>query len=487
MKPEYILFLLVFYFGMLYLTSWITSRRSNNSSFYLGGRKSPWYIVAVGMLGASLSGVTFISVPGWVLTSNFSYLQLVIGYIFGYLVIAYVLLPIYYKLNLTSIYTYLEHRFGLAAYKTGAVLFIISRTIGASFRLFIVGTVLQVAVFDHIGVPFYVTVFITIALIWLYTAKGGISTIIWTDFIQTILLLLAVVLTIVQISVQLDFSFGEMVTQIYNSPLSDTFNFSDWRSETYFFKYFFSGMFITIVMTGLDQDMMQKNLSCRNLKDAQKNVISYGVAFVPINLLFMGLGVLLVMFANANAIPIPEATDQLYPIIATGGYLHPIVTFAFIIGLIAAAYSSADSALTALTTSFTVDILGYNHDKLDAPDSVKVRRWVHLGVSIVMAIVIIVFSAISDQSVISAIFRVAGYTYGPLLGMFAFGLVTKYQVRPIAIPIIGILSPILCYILQMYAESAFDGYKVGYELLMINGAITFIGLYFSRIGKNFSK
>ena len=487
MKPEHILILLGFYFGILYFTSWITSRRASNSTFYLGSRKSPWYIVAVGMIGASLSGVTFISVPGWVLSSNFSYLQMVIGYVFGYFVIAYVLLPIYYNLNLTSIYSYLEHRFGLSAYKTGAVLFLISRTIGASFRLFIVGTVLQVAVFDYFGVPFYITVFITIALIWLYTSKGGIGTIIWTDFIQTILLLLAVIFTVVEISSKLDFSFTELVTKIYESPLSNTFNFSDWRSQTNFFKYFFSGMFITIVMTGLDQDMMQKNLSCKNLKEAQKNVITYGIAFVPINLLFMALGVLLVIFANSKAIPIPEVTDQLYPSIATGGYLHPTVSFSFIIGLKAAAYSSADSALTALTTSFTVDILGYNHEKLDSPDSVKVRRIVHLGVSLVMAIVIIVFKAISDQSVISAIFSVAGYTYGPLLGMFAFGLFTKHKVRPRAIPIIGMLSPLLCYFLQMHAESMFDGYKVGFELLILNGLIAYLGLYFSKYGKNFSK
>jgi Na+/proline symporter len=485
MKPELVIALLLGYFVVLYLASRLTARKSDNASFYLAGRKSPWYIIAFGMIGSSLSGVTFISVPGWVVNSNFSYMQMVLGYVVGYFVIAYVLLPIYYRLNVTSIYAYLEHRFGLSAYKTGAVLFIISRTIGSAFRLFIVGTVLQVAVFDYFQVPFFVTVILTILLIWLYTNKGGIGTIIWTDVLQTILLLAAVVLTVIEIGQSLELGFSDAVKSIFQNPHSQIFYFDDWRADTFFFKHFFSGMFITIVMTGLDQDMMQKNLSCKNLKEAQRNVVSYGIAFVPINLLFMSLGVLLVMFAQQNQIEIPTRTDELYPLIAFGGYLSPIVAVAFIIGLIAAAYSSADSALTALTTSFTVDILGFNHEKLDTPRAVRIRKWVHLGISGLMVLVIVAFRAISDQSVISAIFRVAGYTYGPLLGMFAFGIFTKHKVRPTMIPILGILSPLICYGLQVNAEKIFSGYKMGYELLIINGALTYVGLYFSKIGKQF--
>lgn len=487
MKPELVIILLIGYFFLLYFISKLTSKNSNNKAFYLAGKKAPWYIIAFGMVGSSISGVTFISVPGWVVTSNFSYMQIVLGYFIGYLVIAYVLLPIYYKLNVTSIYTYLEHRFGVSAYKTGAVLFLVSRTIGSAFRLFIVSVVLQVAVFDHFNIPFYITVIITILLIWLYTYRGGIGTIIWTDVLQTILLILAVILTIVEIGQSLNLNFTEMIKSVADNPLSKTFYFDDWRSDKYFFKHFFSGMFITIVMTGLDQDLMQKNLSCKNLKDAQKNVVSYGMAFVPINLLFMTLGVLLVMYAQANHIEIPLKTDELYPTIAFGGTLSPIVAISFIIGLIAAAYSSADSALTALTTSFTVDILGYNHKNIDSPKAVKVRKIVHVGISVLMVIVIVVFRAISDDSIISNIFRVAGYTYGPLLGMFAFGIFTKHNVKPIMIPIIGVLAPIICYLIQINAERLFDGYQVGYELLIINGLITYLGLYFSRFRKQAHK
>ncbi len=485
MKPEIVISLLLGYFLILYLTSRLTARKTDNASFYLAGRKSPWYIIAFGMIGSSLSGVTFISVPGWVVNSNFSYMQMVLGYVVGYFVIAYVLLPIYYKLNVTSIYAYLEHRFGVSAYKTGATLFIISRTIGSAFRLFIVSTVLQVSVFDHFSIPFYVTVILTILLIWLYTSKGGIGTIIWTDVLQTALLLIAVVLTVIEIGHSLDLGISDVFSSVFQNSHSQIFYFDDWRADSFFFKHFLSGMFITIVMTGLDQDMMQKNLSCRNLKEAQKNVVSYGIAFVPINLLFMSLGLLLVMYAQQHQIDIPSKTDELYPAIAFGGYLSPLVAVAFIIGLVAAAYSSADSALTALTTSFTVDILGFNHEKIDTPKAVRIRKWVHLGISGLMVVVIVTFRAITDQSVISAIFRVAGYTYGPLLGMFAFGIFTKHQVKPYMIPILGILSPLICYFLQVNAEKMFDGYKMGYELLIINGAITYAGLCFSKIGKEF--
>ncbi|MDY0198240.1 MAG: sodium:solute symporter [Tenuifilaceae bacterium] len=474
MEPIWVIFIIVVYFGVLLLVGAYTSRNATNESFFLGNRQSPWYVVAFGMLGASLSGVTFISVPGYVGNSQFSYLQLVMGYLLGYFVVANVLLPLYYRLNLTSIYTYLDTRFGFYSYKTGATFFLISRVIGASFRLFLVATVLQVSVFDAWGVPFIVTVIVTILLIWLYTNRGGIKTIIWTDTLQTAILLIAVVLTIYFIAKQMDLSFVQMVKVIKGSEHSRTWFFDDWNDKRHFIKQFFSGAFITIVMTGLDQDMMQKNLSCRNIGDAKKNMYWYGFAFLPVNLIFLSLGVLLFIFANQQGIPIPEQTDELFPIIATQGYLPKVVSILFILGIVAAAYSSADSALTALTTSFTVDIL--NPKNKTENELKRIRRTVHIFVSILIAIVIMVFRAVNDQNVISAIFTVAGYTYGPLLGLYAFGLFTRFKVRDKWVPVVAIISPILCYFLSMYSEILFNGFKFGFELLMVNGAITFFGL-----------
>lgn len=474
MEPIWVIFIIVLYFSVLLLIGVYTSRDANNESFFLGNRQSPWYVVAFGMLGASLSGVTFISVPGWVGDSQFSYLQLVLGYLLGYFVVANVLLPLYYRLNLTSIYTYLDTRFGFFSYKTGAAFFLISRIIGASFRLFLVATVLQISVFDAWGVPFIVTVVVTILLIWLYTNRGGIKTIIWTDTLQTAAMLIAVVLTIYFIAKQMNLSFDEMVRTISESEYSRVWFFDDWNDKRHFLKQFFSGAFITIVMTGLDQDMMQKNLSCRNISDAKKNMYWYGFAFLPVNLIFLSLGVLLFIFANQMGIAIPAQTDELFPIIATQGYLPKAVSILFILGIIAAAYSSADSALTALTTSFTVDILNpKNKTELEIK---SIRKKVHIGISILIALVIMLFRAINDQSVISALFTVAGYTYGPLLGLYAFGLFTPFVVRDKWVPIVAILSPVFCYFLSIYSESLFGGYKFGFELLIVNGAITFFGL-----------
>jgi Na+/proline symporter len=486
MEPSWVIFIIVLYFGVLLAIGAYTSRNATNESFFLGNRKSPWYIVAFGMLGASLSGVTFISVPGWVGTSQFSYLQLVFGYLLGYFIVANVLLPLYYRLNLTSIYTYLETRFGFYSYKTGASFFLISRIIGASFRLFLVATVLQISVFDAWNVPFVVTVVVTILLIWLYTNRGGIKTIIWTDTLQTGTLLVAVLLCIYFLASKMDLSFGQMVQTIRGSEYSRVWFFDDWNDKRHFLKQFFSGVFITIVMTGLDQDMMQKNLSCRNIGDAKKNMYWYGFAFLPVNLIFLSLGVLLFIFANQQGIAIPAQSDNLFPIIATQGYLPKVVSILFILGIIAAAYSSADSALTALTTSFTVDIL--NTHGLDEKSLLTVRRRVHVVISIVIAAVIMVFKAVNDQSVISAIFTVAGYTYGPLLGLYAFGLFTRYQVKDKWVPLLAIFSPILCYFLAKYSPLLFNGYKFGFELLMVNGAITFLGLLLlkkrgERVGK----
>ncbi len=475
MSPFLILFIIVAYFLVLIFISFLTSKNANNESFFLGNRKSPWYIVAFGMISASLSGVTFISVPGWVVDSNFSYMQMVLGYLLGYAVIANVLMPMYYKLNLTSIYTYLGQRFGNYSYKTGASFFLLSRVIGASFRLFLVANVLQITVFNALNIPFWITVVITILLIWLYTFKGGIKTIIWTDSLQTIFMLLAVGVTIILITKELNLDFRGLVETIVDNEHSKLFYFEDFTARDFFFKQFFAGAFIAIVMTGLDQDMMQKNLSCRNIHEAKKNMYWMSFSLVPVNLLFMSLGVLLVVFAQQNGILIPERTDDLFPLIATQGYVSPVVSIFFIIGLVAAAYSSADSALTALTTSFTVDIL---NPKDKTEEELKaIRKKVHVGVSVALVIVILIFNAINNESVISAIFRVAGYTYGPLLGMYAFGMFTNLKTKDEYVPMIAIASPVICFVLNTFSTELLGGYQFGFELLILNGLITFTGMY----------
>lgn len=482
MSPYLVIFIIVAYFLVLITISYFTGKNANNDAFFLGNRKSPWYIVAFGMISASLSGVTFISVPGWVVNSNFSYMQMVLGYLIGYAIIANVLMPMYYRLNLTSIYTYLGQRFGKYSYKTGSSFFLLSRLIGASFRLFLVANVLQIAVFNSLNIPFWITVVITILLIWLYTFKGGIKTIIWTDSLQTIFMLAAVGVTVVLISRQMNLDFKGVVNTVLNNEHSKLFYFDNFRGTNFFLKQFFAGAFIAVVMTGLDQDMMQKNLSCRNIHDAKKNMYWMSISLIPVNLLFMSLGVLLVVFAHKNGIAIPERTDDLFPLIAMHGYLSPVVAVFFIIGLVAAAYSSADSALTALTTSFTVDILN-PQDKTEKQLK-AIRKRVHIGVSAALVVVILLFNAINNESVISAIFRVAGYTYGPLLGMYAFGMFTKLQTKDKYVPFVAILSPVICYILNFYSKTLLGGYQFGFELLILNGLITFIGLFLIRNRNN---
>jgi SSS family solute:Na+ symporter len=405
-------------------------------------------------------------------------MQMVLGYLLGYFIIIRVLLPLYYRLNLTSIYTYLEGRFGWRSYKTGASFFLISRIIGASFRLFLIANVLHISVFSSWNIPFWATVVITILLIWLYTFRGGIKTIIWTDTMQTLFMLLAVIVTVILIAQEMDLNFAGLAREIAQSDYSRIFFFSDWRSGDHFVKQFLSGAFIAVVMTGLDQDMMQKNLSCRNLKDAQKNMTWMSISLVPVNFLFLSLGVLLFMFAARHGIPIPEQSDDLFPLIATRGYLNPAVTIFFIIGLVAAAYSSADSALTSLTTSFTVDIL--NGSRLPEDRLQKLRKMVHIGLSLVLLAAILVFKLINDQNVISAIFTAAGYTYGPLLGFYSFGLFTKYQVRDPWMPVIAIVSPIISFIISRHSEYWFNGYQFGFELLILNGLLTFLGMLIIR-------
>jgi len=482
LKPEYILSIVLAYFVLLLIISYLTGRRADSKTFFLGNRRSPWYIVAFGMIGASLSGVTFISVPGWVIDSQFSYMQMILGYLAGYAVIANVLMPVYYRLQLTSIYTYLEGRFGRSAYKTGASFFLLSRVIGSSFRLYLVASVLQLTVFDAWGIPFWLTVVVTIALIWLYTNKGGIRTIIWTDTLQTIAMLSAVILSVVLISREMGLNGKELYTMVKDSELSRIFIFDDVKKANHFVKYFLSGAFITIVMTGLDQDMMQKNLSCRSLKDAKKNMFWMSVSLVPVNLLFLSLGAILVIFANRNGIVLPGKTDDLFPMIATGAYLKPAVGILFIIGLVAAAYSSADSALTALTTSFTVDIL--EADKLEEKKLARTRRLVHIAISLTLMLVILLFRLINNESVISAIFKIAGYTYGPLLGLYAFGLFTARKAKDRMIPVIAVLSPVLTYLFNRLVVWIWTDYNFGFELLMINGLITFLGLLLISSGES---
>jgi len=469
-----IISIIIAYFLLLLVISLRSSRGAGNDSFFLGDRKSPWFVVAFGMIGASLSGVTFISVPGWVVDSQFSYMQMILGYLVGYFVIANVLMPLYYKLQLTSIYTYLEERFGRYSYKTGTWFFLLSKIIGASFRLFLVANVLQFTVFEAWGIPFYVTVIVTIGLIWLYTFRGGIKTIIWTDTLQTFSMLTAVVVSIILIIRSMDLSLGEMIGQVVASGDAKIWVFDGWQKENHFIKHFLSGAFIVIVMTGLDQDMMQKNLSCKNIREAKKNMYVMSISLLPVILVFLFLGAILIQFAQFNGIAIPEATDNFFPLIATGGYLPQIVGVFFILGLVAAAYSSADSALTALTTSFTVDIL--EGQRWEDGKLTRSRRWVHLAMSVVLGLAIMLFRAINDENVISAIFRVAGYTYGPLLGLYAFGLFTRLQVRDRLVPLLAILSPVISFLLSYFSEQLFNGYQFGFELLIVNGAIMFGGL-----------
>ena len=472
MKPEYIILLIVAYFSVLILISYLTGKSADNRTFFKANNSSPWYLVAFGMIGASLSGVTFISVPGWVEGQNMSYFQMVLGYVVGYAVIGLVLLPLYYRLNLTSIYTYLEDRFGKHSYKTGASFFLLSRTIGAAFRLFLVANVLQIILFDAYGIPFWITVSITILLIWLYTFKGGIKTIVWTDTLQTLFMLIAVGVCIYTISDEMEIS--NIFSYVADSELSKTFFFDDVNAGNYFWKRFLAGAFVAIVMTGLDQDMMQKNLTCRNLKDAQKNMFWFTIVLVIVNFFFLALGVLLTDYAQQNGIDAHK--DQLFPIIATKGNLGLATAIFFLLGLIAAAYSSADSALTSLTTSFSIDILEIDKKK-DKKEQEKTRKKIHILFSFILIATILVFKYfIADESVIAKIFTFANYTYGPLLGLYAFGLFTKLKVKDKMVPFICLVSPFLTFSVN-YLALEYIGFDFGFSLLILNGLVTFIGLY----------
>lgn len=460
------------YFSILLVFSRLTSRRATNDTFYRANRRSPWYMVAFGMIGASISGITFVSVPGMVVKTDMSYLQMCLGFILGYAVVAFVLLPVYYRLNLTTIYSYLQTRLGQRAYKTGASFFLLSKLIGAAVRFYVVCIILQRFVLDQLGIPFVLTVVIMVGLIWLYTRRGGIKTLVWTDSFQTLCMFLALLLIIYHVTSELNLSLGEAVTAIANDSHSRIFIWDDWASKLNFWKMFFSGIFVVIVMTGLDQDMMQKNLTCKTLRDAQKDMCTYGLAFVPVNLLFLSLGILLMMLANKEGIAIPQMTDDLLPMFAATGSLGTLIIVLFTIGIVATSFSSADSAMTALTTSWCVDIM-------ERKDDDKLRKRTHFGFALLFVVFILGFKMVNSTSVIDAIYIICSYTYGPLLGLFAFGLFTRWQVKYRAVPYIAIVSPVICFAIETITRQT-TGYEFGYELLMVNGLLTFVGLYLCR-------
>lgn len=466
-----ILITLIAYFLCLYLFSLYTGKKGDNNSFFHANHQSPWYLVAFGMIGASISGVTFVSVPGMVIGQQMTYLQTCMGFIFGYIAVAFVLLPLYYRLRLTTIYTYLEQRFGTRSYHTGAWFFLISKMMGAAVKFYVVCMILQRYVLDAWHVPFAVTVVVLVGLIWLYTRRGGIRTLVLTDSFQTLCMLIALVLIIYFTMQALDLSIPEMVTTVAHDAHSRIFVWDDWGSTQHFVKQFFSGIFIVIVMTGLDQDMMQKNLTCKTLREAQKDMCTYGVAFLPANLLFLSLGVLLLMLAQQEGIAIPENSDELMLMFTAGGRLGTAVTVLFTIGIVAACFSSADSALTSLTTSYCIDIRHQPHNE-------KLRKRTHLGMAAAFVVFILLFRAVNSTSLINAIYTIVSYTYGPLLGLFAFGLFTKRRICDRWVPTIAVASPILCYLVDTAAGLLWN-YHFGYELLMLNGLFTFTGLWLS--------
>ena len=476
MSSTLILTCVLAYSALLFFVVWLTSRKADNESYFIGNRSSRWYVVAYGMIGASLSGVTFMSVPGWVGTTQFSYMMVVFGYFAGYLVVAMILLPLYYRLHLTSIYAYLQTRYGFNSYKTGSLFFILSRTIGSALRLYIVINVLQTFVFDQWGISFWFTTAAFIALILLYTYKGGVKTIIWTDTLQTTFMLAALGLSIVLIARQLGFSFGDVLHNVLHGDYSGMV-VTDVHAKNYFLKNFFGGMFITIAMTGLDQEMMQKNISVKTLGGSKKNMIWFSVVLVFINFLFLSLGVMLYLFAKSKNMELPKLSDDLFPTIALGS-LGTVSAVFFIIGLISAAYPSADGALTALTSSFCLDIIGIRrNEKFSESSQKKIRYIVHFSFAVLLFLVIVVFRIINDRAVIDKVLTIASYTYGPLLGLFSFGIFSKRIPRDRLVPIVCILAPIACYLVNEYSGYFLNGYKFGYELLIVNGLFTAAGLY----------
>jgi len=485
MTPFAILTLIIIYFGLLFFISHVMSKNdSGNDAFFKANKNSKWYLVAFGMIGTALSGVTFISVPGEVGNPDlqFKYFQFVLGNAIGFIVVATVLLPLYYRMNLTSIYGYIEQRLGKTSYKTAASIFLISRTIGSSFRLYLVVIVLQRYVFDYYGIPFTITVFLSLLLIFAYTYKGGLKTIIITDTLQTFFLVSSVFLTILFICKSLDLNAIQAFETVKESNYSKIFFFEDFLKGNYFWKQILGGIFVTIAMVGLDQDLMQKNLSCANIGEAQKNMFTFTGIFVIINIFFLSVGALLYLYAEKNGISVPMVddvarTDFLFPEIALKS-LGLIPAIVFLLGLTAATFATTDSALTALTTSFCVDFLGMEKsENINNPNIVKTRHLVHVGFSFLMFLVIVFFNAVNDASVVKMIFKIASYTYGPLLGLYAFGLFMKTKtVNDKLVPFICLISPVICYFISTYSAEWLGGYTIAEELIIINGLITFIGL-----------
>lgn len=473
MNPIFILLTLTAYFALLFTVSYLSGRKADNADFFTGNRRSSWYVVAFAMIGASISGVTFVSVPGMVGANGFGYLQMVLGFIVGQFIIAYVLTPLFYRMNLVSIYGYLENRFGRSSYRTGAWFFFLSKMLGASVRLFLVCLTLQLLVFQPYGLPFLLNVFITVALVWLYTFRGGVKSLVWTDSLKTFCLIVSVVLCIGYIASDMHFTFGSLYTLLDEKGLSRTFYFDDVNSRQYFFKQFLAGIFTMIATTGLDQDLMQRNLSCKNFRESQKNMMVSILMQTVIIFLFLMLGGLLYLFAESHQIHV-EKSDELFPLIATGGYFPIVVGILFIVGLVSSAYAAAGSALTALTTSFTVDILGTDGRSEESVS--RLRQRVHLGMAVLMGITLYIIHLLNNTSVIDAVYILASYTYGPILGMFAFGILTPWHVRDRYIPVVALVAPLCCFILDQHSEAWFSGYRFSYELLILNALFTFLGL-----------
>ena len=507
MNPSIVLGVIVLYFLMVFGVSWWTTRRHDRDTetFYRGDRKSPWWVVAIAMIGTSISGVTYVSVPGMVEAKQMSYIQMVLGFVCGYFAVAYILLPLYYRLGLSSIYVYLEQRYGRYAHKTGASFFLLSKYLGCAVRMYLTAVVLQLVLFDQLGVPFALSVACIMLVVWLYSFRGGVKTLVWTDLLQTLCLLAAMIGFVICISSAMGLNFTGLCHTISQSPMSRVWFFDDANDTRYFWKQFLGGMFTTIAMTGLDQDMMQKNLSCKSLKEAQKNMVSYGFGFLPVNLIFLSLGILLYMYARE--VGVDRSGDELFPYLATGinpttgqPFLPLIVSLLFVLGLVAAAFSSAGSAVTALTTAIMVDFLRKNPSEegsrglrglsglrglrglKGSRGSIEGQRfWVHLINSILMGFMIYLFHLLASGSVINAVYVVASYTYGPLIGLFFFGMFTRFEVKDgWWIPAICIASPLLCFVLDQYSEAWFNGYKIGYEMLLINGALTALGLFMAK-------
>ena len=504
MNPSIVLGVIVLYFLMVFGVSWWTTRRHDRDTetFYRGDRKSPWWVVAIAMIGTSISGVTYVSVPGMVEAKQMSYIQMVLGFVCGYFAVAYILLPLYYRLGLSSIYVYLEQRYGRYAHKTGASFFLLSKYLGCAVRMYLTAVVLQLVLFDQLGVPFALSVACIMLVVWLYSFRGGVKTLVWTDLLQTLCLLAAMIGFVICISSAMGLNFTGLCHTISQSPMSRVWFFDDANDTRFFWKQFLGGMFTTSAMTGLDQDMMQKNLSCKSLKEAQKNMVSYGFGFLPVNLIFLSLGILLYMYARE--VGVDRSGDELFPYLATGinpttgqPFLPLIVSLLFVLGLVAAAFSSAGSAVTALTTAIMVDFLRKNPNEegsrglsgLKGSRGLKGLRgsiegqrfWVHLINSILMGFMIYLFHLLASGSVINAVYVVASYTYGPLIGLFFFGMFTRFEVKDgWWIPAICIASPLLCFVLDQYSEAWFNGYKIGYEMLLINGALTALGLFMAK-------